>query len=153
MRPLGILLATLCALTATATAGPSEPARPALEVEGASALAREGTDLVDAAGPSGVPRELDPEFKVASREPVVDSSTERPACNPRPAVVFSLAPSSFRRRPNRRPAAKAGGPCASCPGAAVAYASWDNRQPEGKRCDPSGLHRRIDITPTGWARE
>jgi hypothetical protein len=34
MWPLGIFLVTLCALTASAMAGPSEPAGPALEVEG-----------------------------------------------------------------------------------------------------------------------
>lgn len=70
MWPLGILLAALGATTASAIAGPSEPARPALEVEGASALAREGTDLVDAAGPSRVPRELDPGSKSRAGNPL-----------------------------------------------------------------------------------
>jgi hypothetical protein len=95
MRPLGILLATLCALTATAMAGPSEPARPALEVEGASALAKERTDLVDAAGPSGVPRELDPSSRSRTGNPLwTVPLSALPATRDRPLFSASRRPPS-----------------------------------------------------------
>jgi general secretion pathway protein N len=60
MRLLGILLASFCALAARAAAGPiDEPARPAPEVEGASAPATEGIGVAGA-GLSGASRALDP---------------------------------------------------------------------------------------------
>jgi hypothetical protein len=93
MRPLGILLATLCALTATAMAAPSEPARPALEVEEASALARERTDLVDAAGRSGVPRELDPSSRSRAGNPLwTVPLSALPATRDRPLFSVSRRP-------------------------------------------------------------
>ena len=53
MRRLGILFATLCALAATAAAGPIDgPAGPTPEVEAAPAPATKGTGVADAAGPS-----------------------------------------------------------------------------------------------------
>jgi general secretion pathway protein N len=70
MWPLGIFLVTLCALTASAMAGPSEPAGPALEVEGASALAREATDLADTAGLSRAPHALDPGAELRDGNPL-----------------------------------------------------------------------------------
>ena len=96
MWPLGILLVTLCALTPSATAGPSELARPALEVEGASALAREGTDLVDAAGPSGVPRELDPGSRSRAGNPLwTVPLSALPATRDRPLFSVSRRPPSI----------------------------------------------------------
>jgi general secretion pathway protein N len=93
MWALGILLVTLCALTASAMAGPSEPARPALEVEGASALAREGTDLVDAAGPSRVPRELDPGSRSRAGNPLwTVPLSALPATRDRPLFSVSRRP-------------------------------------------------------------
>jgi hypothetical protein len=66
-----ILLATFSALAATAAAGPiGKPARPAPEVEKASALAAEGTGVGDAAGPSGAPRGPDPGAKSRAGNPL-----------------------------------------------------------------------------------
>jgi hypothetical protein len=66
-----ILLATFSALAATAAAGPiGEPARPAPEVEKASAPATEGTGVADAAGPSGAPRGSDPGAKARAGNPL-----------------------------------------------------------------------------------
>ena len=71
MRLLGILLASFCALAARAAAGPiDEPARPAPEVEGASAPATEGTGVADAAGLSGAPRASDPGAKSRAGNPL-----------------------------------------------------------------------------------
>jgi general secretion pathway protein N len=71
MRPLGILLATFCALAATAAAGPiDEPARPAPKVEGTSAPATKGTGVADAAGLSGVSRAPDPGARSRAGNPL-----------------------------------------------------------------------------------
>jgi hypothetical protein len=102
MWPLGILLVTLCALTASAMADPSEPARPALEVEGASALAKEGTDLIDAAGPSRVPRGLDPGSRSRAGNPLWTVPVIG-RCFQSRAVLLSSTPQSPPRRQSRRP--------------------------------------------------
>ncbi len=97
MRLLGILLASFCALAATAAAGPiDEPARPAPEVEGASAPATEGTGVADAAGLSGAPRASDPGAKSRAGNPLwtvplraLSATRDRPlfSASRRPPVV------------------------------------------------------------------
>jgi general secretion pathway protein N len=97
MRRLGILLASFCALAATAAAGPiDEPARPAPKVEGASAPATEGTGFADAAGLSGAPRAPDPGAKPRAGNPLwtvplraLTATRDRPlfSASRRPPVV------------------------------------------------------------------
>jgi hypothetical protein len=109
-------------------------ARPALEIEGASALAREGTDLVDAAGPSGVPRELDLGSRSRAGNPLGQFhwapclQPDRPLFSVSRRPPFAAAAIAARRQSRR--------PLRLLPRSGVAYASWDNCQPEGKRCDP-----------------
>lgn len=96
MRLLGILLATFCALEATAAAGPIvEPARPAPVVEGASAPAAEGTGVADAA-PSGVGLASSPNATPRSGNPLwtiplsaLTATRDRPlfSASRRPPVV------------------------------------------------------------------
>jgi general secretion pathway protein N len=70
MRPSGILLASLCALAATAAADPiDEPARPAPEAQ-ASAPAAEGIGVANAAGPSEALRAPDTGAKSRAGNPL-----------------------------------------------------------------------------------
>jgi general secretion pathway protein N len=94
MRLLGILLASLCALAATAAADPiDELARPAPEAQVVSAPATEGIGVADTAGPPKAPR-------------TPDSGAESRAGNPLWTVPLR-ALSATRERPlfsaSRRP--------------------------------------------------
>jgi general secretion pathway protein N len=94
MRLLGILLASFCALAVTAAAGPiDEPARPAPEVEGASAPATEGTGVADAAGLSRAPRASDPGAKSRAGNPLWTIPLRAlPATRDRPLFSASRRP-------------------------------------------------------------
>ena len=84
---------SLCALTASAMAGPSEPARSALEVEGAYILSREGTDLVDVAGPSRGPSELNAGSRARAGNPLwTVPLSALPATRDRPLFSVSRRP-------------------------------------------------------------
>jgi hypothetical protein len=96
-RLLGILLTTFSALAATAAAGPiGEPARPAPEVEKASAPATEGAAVTEAAVPSGAPRGPDPGAKSRAGNPLwtvplsaLSATRDRPlfSASRRPPIV------------------------------------------------------------------
>jgi general secretion pathway protein N len=97
MRPLGIILASFWALATTVAAGPiDEPARPAPEVEGASAPPTEGTSVADAAVLSGASRAPDPGGKSRAGNPLwtvplhaLSATRDRPlfSASRRPPIV------------------------------------------------------------------
>ena len=94
MRRLRMLLATFCALVATAAAGPSdEPTRPAPEVKGAFAPATEGAGVADAAGLSGAPLTLDPGARSRAGNPLwTVPLSALPATRDRPLFSVSRRP-------------------------------------------------------------
>lgn len=93
--PLGILFAIFCALTARAAADPiDDPARPAPQIEGASAT--EGTGLADAARLSEAPHAPDQSAKLRVGNPLwavplsaLSATRDRPlfSASRRPPVV------------------------------------------------------------------